>query len=384
MSSSTISPRFSEIPPETKRRVYKWLVVSAFAISPLLIWPGITRWLLTTSFLPHSYCYLQNRALVWTHVAADLLIGISYLSISATLGYLVYKARRNIPFHWMFLAFGLFIIACGGTHFVEVVTIWVPIYIFSAVVKLFTAGASLTAAVILPGIVSDVLELVQRAQASEHTNAKLRASEERKEALLREVHHRVKNNLAVICSLLYLQSTHTDDKESVQIFRDMENRVHSMALVHETLYDSENLARVNFAEYANALAKDILSSHRGPGTAICLKSDLEPVIMSMDLAVPCGLILNELVSNALKHAFPDGAAGEIRMTLHSGPQGICVLRVEDSGVGIPASLDVDRNKSLGLRLVKSLTKQIRGAFELVRIGPGTSAQLHFPVDPYAP
>jgi two-component sensor histidine kinase len=256
-------------------------------------------------------------------------------------------------------------------------------YILSAAVKLFTAAVSLTAAIVLPGTVSSVLELVQQAQASEHTTAKLRASEERKEALLREVHHRVKNNLAVICSLFYLQSTHTKDDETVQIFRDMENRVHSMALVHERLYDSENLARVNFAEYAEALALDILSSHGRPTVAVCLKSELEPIIMGIDLAVPCGLILNELVSNALKHGFPNGARGEIRMTLRSGPQGTCTLCVEDSGVGIPADLDVDMNNSLGLRLVRSLTKQIRGAFELVRIGHGTSAYLYFPVDQHA-
>jgi len=103
-------------------------------------------------------------------------------------------------------------------------------------------------------------ELIQRARVSEQVTTNLRASEERKEALLREVHHRVKNNLAVICSLFYLQSTYTKDEQTADIFRDMENRVHSMALVHERLYGSENLARINFAEYAETLAKDIFSS----------------------------------------------------------------------------------------------------------------------------
>jgi two-component sensor histidine kinase len=273
--------------------------------------------LLATDFLPHLYCYLRNPRLVWTHVIADTLIGIAYLAISVTLGYLVHRARRDIPFHWMFLAFGLFIIACGGTHFMEVVTIWIPVYVLSAAVKLFTAAVSLTTAAVLPFTVPRILALVQQAKASEQMTASLRASEERKEALLREVHHRVKNNLAVICSLFYLQSTHTKDEETVQIFRDMENRVHSMALVHESLYGSENLARINFAEYAHALAHDILASHGSPGVPVCLKSELEPVIMSVDLAVPCGLILNELISNAFKHGFPDGAGGEIKVTLRS-------------------------------------------------------------------
>ena len=221
---------------------------------------------------------------------------------------------------------------------------------------------------------------MQRAKASEQVTTTLRASEERKEALLREVHHRVKNNLAVICSLFYLQSMHTKDAETVQIFRDMENRVHSMALVHESLYGSENLARIDFAEYAHALAKDILSSHGSPGAPVQLKSDLEPVIMSADLAVPCGLILNELISNAFKHGFPDSIGGEIRLTLRNGTDGKCSLFVEDSGVGIPAELDINKSKSLGLRLVRSLTQQIRGSFELVKIDSGTSARLQFTVN----
>jgi len=289
-------------------------------------------------------------------------------------------ARRDIPFHWIFLAFGLFIIACGGTHFMEVVTIWKPVYVFSAAVKIFTALVSLMTAVVLPFNVPTILTLVQKAKVSEQVTATLRASEERKEALLREVHHRVKNNLAVICSLFYLQSMHTKDEETVQIFRDMENRVHSMALVHESLYGSENLARIDFAEYAQALAKDILSSHRSPGAPVQLKSNLEPIVMSADLAVPCGLILNELISNAFKDGFPGNVGGEIRLALHSGRDGKCSLFVEDSGVGIPADLDVKESKTLGLRLVRSLTQQIRGSFELVRIDSGTSARLQFTVN----
>ena len=105
--------------------------------------------------------------------------------------------------------------------------------------------------------------------------------------------------------------------------------------------------------------------------------------MAADLAVPCGLILNELISNALKHAFPKNADGEIKVMLRSGPDGICTLCVEDSGVGISADLEVNTNKSLGLRLVRSLTQQIRGTFELVKINPGTSAHLQFTVDHHA-
>ncbi len=380
MSTPTVTAVVPNPSNLTRRQLHAALLVVLLASTPLLIWPALMKAVLATDFLPHLYCYLKNPALVWTHVAADTFIGISYLAISVTLAYLVKKSKYDIPFPWMFLAFGLFIIACGGTHFMEVVTVWIPVYVFSAAVKVFTAGASVATAVIFPFTVPKVLNLVEQAKVSEHITSELRASEERKEALLREVHHRVKNNLAVICSLFYLQSTHTNDEKTAGIFSDMENRVHSMALVHESLYSSENLARIDFTQYAQILAADILASHGKPTAPVRLKTDMEPVIMGVDLALPCGLILNELVSNALKHGFPDGEGGEIKLTLRCQPGGRCILSVEDSGVGIPDGLDINTNKSLGLKLVRLLTQQIRGSFDFVKSSSGTSAHLQFMVD----
>jgi two-component sensor histidine kinase len=377
--STPITPRLLEPFRSAKRQLHAIGIATALAIGSLIIWPRLSERLLSTNFLPHLYCYLRNPALVWTHVVADSLIAIAYFAISITLGYLVYKGWRDIPFQGLLTAFGLFILACGCTHLMEVVTVWVPVYVISAAVKVLTALASVTTAAVLPFTVPQTLALVQQAKTSERVTAELRASEERKDALLREVHHRVKNNLAVICSLFYLQSTHSKDKETGQIFRDMERRVHSMALVHETLYGSEDMGSIDFADYARALADDIVSSHGSPGVSVQLKTKLEQVIMSIDLAVLCGLILNELISNALKHAFPDGVGGQIRVTLRRGPVGQCSLCVEDNGVGIPADLDV-KTKSLGLRLVRSLTRQIRGSFELVKVDQGTSACLQFVVD----
>ena len=384
MSTPALNPALFEGLQSRRRQLYLSLALPVWVLTPFLVSPSLRQFLLASNFLPHLYCYLRNPALVWTHVVADTLIAASYLAISVTLCYVVSKAWRDLPFHWILLAFGLFIVACGGTHFMEVLTIWIPVYVLSAAVKIFTALASLTTAIVLPFVVPRVFTLVEQAKTSELATVELRASQERKEALLREVHHRVKNNLAVICSLFYLQSTHTKDQGTVRIFHDMENRVHSMALVHEGLYRSENLARINFAEYALALATDILSSHGSPDVPVRLKSELEPVIMSADLAIPCGLILNELISNAFKHGFPDGAGGEIKVTLRSGREGACTLCVEDNGAGIPADLDVNTDKSLGLRLVRSLTRQISGAFELVKIDRGTAAHLLFTVDHHVP
>ena len=359
-----------------------WALIFAASMAmvvPLLVWPHLIRELLKTDFLPHIFCYLRNPALIWTHVISDTLIGAAYFTISVTLAYLIYRARRDIPFHWMVLAFGLFIIACGATHFVEAVTVWVPVYVFSAVLKVFTALASVTTAVVLPFTVPRMLALVQNAKFSQEATAQLRRSEERKAALLREVHHRVKNNLGVICSIFYLQSTHAKESETVEVFRDMENRVHSMALVHESLYGSDDLARVDFADYAQSLAQDILASYESPNVPVRLTADMETVTMDVDLALPCGLILNELISNAFKHGFPNGA-GEIRLTLRKAQDGKCNLLVEDNGIGISSDVNVNTSKSLGLRLVRLLTQQIRGSFELVRSSPGTSARLQFAVD----
>ena len=147
-------------------------------IGPVLAWPALRALVLNSSYLPHRYCYLAQPGLVWTHVSADMLIGLAYVAISFTLAFMVYKGRRDIPFHWMFLAFGLFIVACGGTHFVETLTVWVPVYVFSAGVKIFTALASISTALILPFTVPRVLSLVQKAKVSEEMTARLLQSEE--------------------------------------------------------------------------------------------------------------------------------------------------------------------------------------------------------------
>jgi PAS domain S-box-containing protein len=152
-------------------------------IAPFLIWPTLATRAFDSSYLPHLYCYLAKPGLVWTHVVADSLIGLSYLAISATLAYLVYSGRRDIPFQWMFLAFGLFIVACGGTHFVEVLTIWIPVYVFSAAVKVLTAAVSVLTAVLLPFTVPRIRALVQGTRISAENTARLRVNEGRLRAI---------------------------------------------------------------------------------------------------------------------------------------------------------------------------------------------------------
>lgn len=193
---------------------------------------------------------------------------------------------------------------------------------------------------------------------------------------MREIHHRVKNNLAVIASLFYLESTHTTDARAVALFEDSRRRIRSMALVHETLYRSDNLASIDMAEYMRILANEVMAAYRPLIGNVQLSTDLRPVRLSVNLAVPCGLILNELLSNAFKHAFPDGRAGVVHVSMWEAAAD-CIMCVTDDGVGLPAGLDVATHESLGLRLVRLLAKQLRACVEFERCGTGTQARVTF-------
>lgn len=158
------SPSFES---EGRRLLYYGSAAFLVLIAGLAAWSKLRRQVFSSSYMPHFYCYLGSRGLVWSHVVTDSLIGISYLAISVALAHIVYRSRREIPFHWMFLAFGLFIVACGLTHFMEVVTVWVPVYVLSAVVKGFTAAASMATAIALPFIVPQILLTVHKARESD-------------------------------------------------------------------------------------------------------------------------------------------------------------------------------------------------------------------------
>jgi PAS domain S-box-containing protein len=170
-------------PFPTRQVLYGMAVLAAIVVGPFLIWPALADRVLASHFLPHRYCYLGRPGLVWSHVIADSFIGLSYFMISGTLGYLVQKGRRDIPFHWMFMAFGAFIVACGGTHFMEVVTVWIPVYVLSATLKVVTALVSVATAVLLPFTVPQILSLVQTAKASEAVEKTLREYEKAVEGL---------------------------------------------------------------------------------------------------------------------------------------------------------------------------------------------------------
>jgi PAS domain S-box-containing protein len=202
-----------------------------------------------------------------------------------------------------------------------------------------------------------------------------------KDVLLREIHHRVKNNMQVISSLLSLQSQRFLDAEVREAFRESQDRIRSMALVHEKLYQTRNLSRIDFSDYVKSLTSSLLRTYQTDASRIALKLDLDRTSLDINAAIPCGLILNELVLNALKHAFPGERKGEITVELHENEGGTIRLTVRDNGVGFPEGVDIEHTDTLGLQIVALLAGQLDGRIEVRRDG-GTAFSLSFKLPTY--
>ncbi len=209
------------------------------------------------------------------------------------------------------------------------------------------------------------LVFVRDITARKRTEEAVKASLREKETLLREIHHRVKNNMQVISSLLNLQAGHIRDEDALRVLKEGQNRIRSMALIHEKLYQSPDLSTIDFASYLLSLARHLFLFFQIDPARIRLETEVEDIRLDINSAMPCGLLVNELVSNSLKHAFPDGGRGEISLAVQR-ESGVLTIMYRDTGIGIPADLDWRNAKSLGLRLVISLTEQLQGTIELDR------------------
>ena len=205
-----------------------------------------------------------------------------------------------------------------------------------------------------------LVEVAERERAEEQ----IRASLQEKEVLLKEIHHRVKNNLQVISSLLNLQADSSGDERVHLILRDSQNRVRSMALIHEKLYRSDNLAQIDLADYTRDLTAYLFRSQDAYTRSINLNVQANNIFLDIDTAVPCGLIINELVSNSLKHAFPEGRGGQILVVIKSDPDQQVTLTIKDDGIGFPLAVNFRETESLGLQLVNMLVNQLNGSIEL--------------------
>jgi two-component sensor histidine kinase/sensor domain CHASE-containing protein len=217
----------------------------------------------------------------------------------------------------------------------------------------------------LANVINGMLEQLEKAE-----------EENKKQLFLKEIYHRVKNNLQIIISLLNLQSQKTNDKKTIEIFKESQNRIKSMALIHERLYKSKNLAGINFKEYANDLANNLFRSYGVRSGIIKFKIDMDDVILNLDTANPCALILTELVSNSLKHAFPAERKGEILIKFNSDNNENLTLIVRDNGIGFPKDIDFNKTNTFGMQLVTSLVGQLKGIIELER-NNGTEFKITF-------
>ncbi|WP_424359837.1 histidine kinase N-terminal 7TM domain-containing protein [Methanocella sp. MCL-LM] len=215
-----------------------------------------------------------------------------------------------------------------------------------------------------------------KAEVAERRKAEVRltASLREKELLLKEIHHRVKNNLQILSSLLSLQGTGSTVEDASNSLKESQNRIKSMALIHEKLYRSADLARIDFKEYVESLIVSLSRSYvLNPKVRILV--DMEDVSLDLDTAITCGLIINELITNSLKYAFPGDAAGEIRVSMSREATNYR-LTVGDTGIGLPAGMDFRNSPSLGLQLVVTLTEQLTGEIELLE-GRGTAYRITF-------
>ena len=208
------------------------------------------------------------------------------------------------------------------------------------------------------GCVVTLIDITERKKADEQIRASLRE----KEILLKEIHHRVKNNLQIIASLLKLQSKHSSDGKTGDVFLECQDRIRSMASVHSLLYRSKDFARVNFRDYIRETTGELLRIYQKSPVEISLDIHAEEVMLSIDEAIPCSLIINELVTNAVKYAFTETGHGEIRIELTETKQGIRLL-IKDNGVGFPPELNFRETETLGLQLVTMLIKQLDGSIE---------------------
>lgn len=337
-----------------------------------------------SGFPPRWNCGSWTAVHGWLHILSDLGVWSAYLAIPCVLAWFVLK-KKDVPFRTIFLLFGAFILACGTTHLMEAIIFWWPAYRLAGLIKLFTAVISWATVVALIPVTPKALamrtpeELQQEIEERKRVEIRLQKSVEEKEVLLKEIHHRVKNNLQVISSLLDLQADRATDTPSVEMFRESQTRVRSMALIHERLYRSQDLARVDFAEYIESLAHSLFLTYRVDTDAIQLELHLSlEVKLSIETAMPCGLLVNELLSNCLKHAFRGREKGIIRIDLLPVQGASVQLRVADNGVGLPAHLSPESADTFGFQLVTMLVRQLKGTMTIDRV-VGTTVVVDFPL-----
>jgi two-component sensor histidine kinase len=329
---------------------------------------SLLEWLLNPSGLtPHGFCLSWAPGLVALHAGSDVVIGLAYLSIPLAIAAFV-RRRPDIKYSWVAYLFVAFILACGTTHLMAILTLWVPAYGIEGIIKLVTALLSIATAALLWPLIPKAAALPSAAELErrvEERTAELAALVEEQKAtlaqrdlLLREVYHRVKNNLQMVDGLLVMQARQLTDPEARKALRSLRDRVYALGLVHQQLMGSSDLKTFDIAPFLSELSGNIV---HGAGPEVALSVEAIPLDVGLDFAIPLGLLVNELVTNSLKHAFPEGK-GEIDVNLSRDGDGGLVLVVADNGKGYSRE-DAGPKASrvaLGSTIIEGLVAQMEG------------------------
>ena len=390
---------------------------------------------------PHGYCLLWAPGLIWLHGVSDVIIGSAYFSIPLALFWFAYQ-RKDLQFRWVIWLFVAFILACGMTHFMAVYTLWVAAYGLEGLIKAITAILSVATAMLLWPLIPKLVALPSPAQLAtvnqtlsdkiaeqERTYQLLQASEEQvritnaeleervtrrtadlmaanvqlqatldqltlargeleatveqrtealrqRDLLLREVYHRVKNNLQIVDSVILMEASVLKDQSDKAFLDALRNRVYALGLVHQQLMTSRDLQTFDFAPFLEELSENLIVA--GASGAVELEVDACSLAIDLDHAVPMGLIVTELVTNSLKHAFPHGAGKvsiSVRRNEEATPDSQIIVTVADNGVG-QAGGKVE-GTGIGKRIIEGLLRQLRGRMETDET-QGTTTRLFLP------
>jgi two-component sensor histidine kinase len=399
------------------------------------------NWLVNpTGLTPHGFCLTWAPGLIWTHAIADIVIGLAYFSIPVALSFFVVR-RQDLEFRWIVYLFVAFIMACGLTHFLAVYVLWVAAYGIEGIVKAITAVLSVITAALLWPLIPRLLALPsptemkslnlvlsRKIDEQEQTNKLLLASEEKvrvanteleervaqrtaalteanahlqktlddldltraqlesmvreksqalqqRDLLLREVYHRVKNNLQIVDSIITMQESRLSDSDAKASLQSLRSRVYALGLVHQQLMTSHDLQTFDIAPFLRELTENVVSA--GATGHVEIDVDACELPVNLDYAVPLGLLVTELVTNSIKHAFEDGE-GKISVTLaRSADAGNIEMTVSDNGRGDREDETVSRT-GLGKRLIQGLVRQLQGKMD-IQWHNGTTAKVTLPM-----
>ena len=326
-------------------------------------------WLFNPSGLtPHGFCLSWAPGLVAIHAGSDAVIGLAYFSIPLAIAAFV-RQRPDIKYGWVAYLFVAFILACGTTHLMSILTLWAPVYGVEGVIKLVTAVLSIATAAILWPLIPRAAALPSAAELERRVaerTAELTAALAQRDLLLREVYHRVKNNLQTVDGLMVMQARQLTDPEARLALQGLRDRVYALGLVHQQLMGSQNLKTFDIAPFLRELSANII--HAGASQDVALSVQAVPQEVGLDVAIPLGLLMTELVTNSLKHAFPDGK-GDIDVSLDRDAEGMLVLVVSDSGQGYAQDESRAPKASVGSNIIAGLVAQLKGTI-MVESQPG--------------